>query len=58
VVPLRVKLPDKEINTGYGVTWPEKAHDLAYYIQLAKNAGFAVKTKNTRDKWFFLELSK
>ena len=58
LVPLRVKLPGKEINTGYGVTWPERAHDLAYYVQLAKNTGFTVKNQATQDKWFFLELSK
>ncbi len=58
LVPLLVKLPDKEINTGYGVTWPEKAHDIAYYVQLAKNTGFDVKTQTSQDKWFFLELAK
>lgn len=58
IVPLLVKLPNKEINTGYGVHWPEKPHDLSYYTQLAEKAGFKIATQKEKDRWFFLELIK
>jgi SAM-dependent methyltransferase len=58
IVPLLVKLPNKEITTGYGVHWPEKAHDLSYYMQLAEKAGFKLVARQEKDKWFFLELIK
>jgi len=58
VVPLLVKLPDKEITTGYGVRWPEKVHDLSYYVQLAEKVGFKVVSRKEKDHWFFLELRK
>jgi SAM-dependent methyltransferase len=58
IVPLLVKLPKKEINTGYGVHWPENAHDLSYYMQLAEKVGFKLVTRREKDKWFFLELIK
>lgn len=58
LVPLLIKLPNKEITTGYGVHWPEKAHDLSYYMQLAEKAGFKLATRKEKDRWFFLELIK
>ena len=58
MAPLRVKLPEKEIRTGYGVRWPDKIQDLAYYIRLAENAGFKVVRQTQQKNWFFLELVK
>lgn len=58
LVPLLVKLPSKEISTGYGVHWPEKIHDQSYYVQLAEKVGFKVVSWKEKDKWFFLELKK
>jgi SAM-dependent methyltransferase len=58
IVPLLVKLPNKEISTGYGVHWPEKAHDLSYYMQLAEKIGFKLASQKEKDRWFFLELIK
>ena len=58
MAPLRVKLPEKEIRTGYGVRWPDKIQDLAYYIRLAENAGFKVVRQTKQKNWFFLELIK
>jgi hypothetical protein len=49
IVPLLVKLPNKEITTGYGVHWPEKAHDLSYYVQLAEKVGFKMVTRKEKD---------
>ncbi len=58
LVPLLVKLPDKEITTGYGVRWPEKIQDLSYYVHLAEKVGFKVVSRKEKDRWFFLELIK
>ena len=58
MAPLQVKLPEKEIRTGYGVRWPVKIQDMAYYIRLAENAGFKVVRQTKQKNWFFLELVK
>ena len=58
VVPVRVKLPGREISTGYGVRWPKEAHDLGYYKRLAEATGFVVGTTRTEGKWLYLELTK
>lgn len=56
--PLLIKLPDKEISTGYGTRWPEKTRDLTYYAQLAKKVGFKVVTQQEHDRVLFLQLQK
>ena len=52
------KLPEKTINTGYGVRIPPGEQGLPHFEELAQKAGFAVVAKKTDQKWFFLELSK
>ena len=42
IIPLKVKLPDTVIETGYGNPWPEDSHDLNYYEQLAEGIGFSI----------------
>jgi SAM-dependent methyltransferase len=56
--PLKITLPGKEINTAYGVGWPEEAQGMEHYIALAKKAGFEVITQKEHEGWFFLELMK
>jgi len=56
--PLKITLPGKEINTGYGVGWPEDEQGMDHYIALAKKAGFEVITQKEHEGWFFLELMK
>ena len=56
--PLLVKLPDEEINAGYGVLWPEEEQDLSYYVQLAENVGFNIVAQREKDRVFFLKLRK
>ena len=56
--PLKITLPGKEINTGYGVGWPENEQGMDHYIALAKKAGFEVITQKEHEGWFFLELMK
>lgn len=43
-VPLKIRLPDREILTGYGARWPRESHDLNYYSNLCKQVGFEIIT--------------
>jgi SAM-dependent methyltransferase len=58
VVPLAVKLPDREVQTGYGVRWPSEPHDLDYYKRLGRETGFEIGASKVVEQWFFLELEK
>jgi ubiquinone/menaquinone biosynthesis C-methylase UbiE len=55
---LRVHLPTQDVNTGYGMLWPEKSQGLAYYKALAGQAGFAVVQQEEQGRTFFMELRK
>jgi len=56
--PLKITLPGKEINTGYGVGWPANEQGMDHYIALANKVGFEVITQKEHEGWFFLELMK
>lgn len=58
VVPLRVALPAGEVRTGYGVKWPDRVLDLAYYEALAVAGGFRVVAQSEDGCTFRLELKK
>jgi SAM-dependent methyltransferase len=55
---LRVLLPDREIDTGYGTHWPAQIQGLAYYKDLAEVVGFDVSAHEQNGRVFFLELRK
>jgi SAM-dependent methyltransferase len=55
--PLHVRLPGKEINTGYGVGIRE-GQGASHFVELANAAGFEVVTKKDEKGWFFLEFKK
>ena len=54
---LHITLPRAEINTGYGVRYPE-ARDAGHFVALATKAGFEVVSRKDEPGWFFLELRK
>ena len=56
--PMLIKLPAKEIQTGYGVRWPKTGQGVAHYLQLAKATGFSVVAQKEDGNHFFLELKK
>lgn len=56
--PLMIKLPKKEMRTGYGVRRPKQRQGLTYFVELAEKAGFKIITKNSEGSWFFLEVLK
>jgi SAM-dependent methyltransferase len=55
--PLRVQLPAKEIDTGYGVKFAE-GQGPEHFIELAKKTGFQVISQKPEKGWFYLELRK
>jgi SAM-dependent methyltransferase len=55
--PLHVRLPAKEINTGYGVRFAD-GQAAPHFVELARAAGFEVVTRQDEKGWFFLELRK
>ncbi len=55
--PLHVKLPAKEIDTGYGVHFHE-GQGADHFVSLAEKTGFHVVSRRNEPGWFFLELKK
>lgn len=58
LVPLTVKLPQKEIQTGYGVRLPQEYHDLSYYIKMSEKVGFKYVFKESENQVFHLIIQK
>jgi SAM-dependent methyltransferase len=58
VIPLNVKLPKTEVQTGYGCLWPPRIHDMDYFSKLAGDAGFKVNASKSAGQTFYLELQK
>ncbi len=56
VVLLKVKLPNEEIETGYGSRW--QPQDLGYFVELAKQTGFQVLNSWNQKRIFYLEMLK
>ncbi len=55
--PLRIKLPTKEIGTGYGARLVE-GQGIDHFVSLAGAAGFEVVRRDSHAGWFHLELKK
>jgi SAM-dependent methyltransferase len=55
--PLHIKLPGKEIDTGYGVKFAE-GQGPEHFVELAKRTGFLALTEKQEKGWFYLELRK
>ncbi len=55
--PLHARLPNTEINTGYGARFRE-GQGADHYEGLAEKTGFQVVSRRDEAGWFFLELKK
>jgi ubiquinone/menaquinone biosynthesis C-methylase UbiE len=55
---LNIKLPDREIATGFGTKWPEQRQGLPYYQEIAERAGFIASDHEESGRVFYLELQK
>ena len=58
MVPAVISVGNKEIETGYGVRWKGREHDVTSCIDLAERNGFEVVEKEEHDQVFFLQLKK
>jgi SAM-dependent methyltransferase len=56
-VRLKIKLPNEEVETGYGTIW-DKTQDINYFRQLALKTGFKVADEWSNNDIFFLEMIK
>jgi ubiquinone/menaquinone biosynthesis C-methylase UbiE len=56
-VNLNVKIPEKIIETGYGVYWVRKK-DAEYYKKVSKNTGFKILEQKVENQIFFLRFIK
>jgi SAM-dependent methyltransferase len=55
--PLRIQLPAKTIQTGYGVKFAE-GQSAGHFIELATAAGFETVARKDADGWFAFEFAK
>ena len=58
VVPLLVDLPHGEVETGYGILWPDEPLTMSRYVDLARQMGFDVVREEQDGHVFYLELLK
>lgn len=58
VFPFTIKLPGREINTGYGVYIPGEDLGPAHFEKLARETGFTAVSRGGAQQWFFLEVVK
>lgn len=56
MVRLKVKLPDEEIEAGYGVEWQEQ--NIGYFRELARKTKFSIINEWGKGGIFYLEMSK
>lgn len=58
VLPLVVELPSAEVETGYGIAWPEEPFDVHHYVETARQVGFEVVEQRESGQVFYLSLRR
>lgn len=58
VVPLAIRLPKGEVQTGYGVHWPPVTQDVAYWAHVGDRAGLKVVASQVTGRTFSMEFVK
>lgn len=56
IVHLKVKLPNEEVGTGYGVKW--QAQSLEYFGEMAKLTGFKATRESSKNEIVHIEMQK
>ena len=56
IVHLKVKLPNEEVRTGYGVKW--QTQSLEYFKEMAKLTGFKATRESSKNEIFHIEIQK
>jgi ubiquinone/menaquinone biosynthesis C-methylase UbiE len=57
-IRLSVQVAGREICTGYGQPWPRQKRTTAFYLDLARKAGFRVVEQKTNRRVLFMRLQK
>jgi len=57
-LPLKIKIDDKELDTGYGVFWGKKEQSLEYFQKLSIKVGFSEVKFKSDDQIFYLRVKK
>jgi len=57
-VELEIQLPERIVNTGYGVAWRGRHQDPAWFARLGELAGFRVEQKEQSGSIFRIDLHK
>jgi len=57
-LPLKIKIDDKELDTGYGVFWGKKEQNLEYFQKLSIKVGFSEVKFKSDDQIFYLRVKK
>jgi len=55
---LKIKLPDREIQTGYGTRWPEKPKGISHYQNMVEKTGFVFVNQVVNGHVIQMELKK
>jgi SAM-dependent methyltransferase len=58
VYPFVFRLPKETVETGYGTPFPKQPMNQAYYVQMARSAGFVVEDQQTVGRTFRLVLRR
>jgi len=58
VVPVKAELPDRTIETGYGVRWDDREISVDSIIQIAQDVGFVLGEKIREGEHFQLTLAR
>lgn len=57
VVLLKIKIPEKIIDAGYGIRW-EKEQDAHHFLKVGQDIGFEVLEQNIEDNIFYIKFRK
>ncbi len=58
VFPLRIRMPGREVTTGYGTFFPDVVHDATWFAVMLRDAGFEIVTERAAGGTFYLEARK
>jgi len=57
-LPLKIRINDIELDSGYGVFWGKKEQDLEYFQKLLKKVGFSEVEFISNDQIFYIRVKK
>lgn len=58
LVPLEIKMKDKQVSTTYGVSWKEAEQNLSYYVQIGEKVGFEIISQEVQNQIYSIRFKK